>query len=72
MAVDLQTRLDEAEQAYHALMTGSSVAELRDHNGELVRYTPANAVRLAAYIQSLKFQLGLASRSAMYPGRGFF
>jgi len=72
MAVDLQTRLDEAEQAYHSLMTGVSVAELRDHNGELIRYTPANASRLLAYIQSLKIQLGQVSRSSIFPGRGRF
>ncbi|MCQ4311702.1 gpW family protein [Pseudomonas stutzeri] len=58
MAVDLQTQLQEAEQAYHNLMVGQSVAEFRDQNGELVRYTPANATRLLAYITSLKMQLG--------------
>lgn len=58
MAVDLQTQLQEAEQAYHNLMTGQSVAEFRDQNGEMVRYSPANASRLLAYITSLKMQLG--------------
>ena len=53
---DLSNQLAEAEAAYHALMTGQSVAELRDQNGELIRYTPANASRLLAYIQSLKQQ----------------
>lgn len=75
MAVDtqtLQTRLTEAEAAYHSLLVGTSVAELRDHNGELMRFTPANAGRLLAYITSLKQQLGLLPRNSMAPGRGWF
>ena len=72
MAVDLQTRLDEAEAAYHALMTGQAVAEFRDHNGETVRYTAANASRLLAYIQSLKMQLGKLPPGALSPGRAWF
>lgn len=60
----LQERLEEAENAYHLLMTGQSVAEFRDQNGEVVRYTAASANRLAAYIQSLKIQLGQAPGSA--------
>jgi hypothetical protein len=72
MAVDLQVQLQEAEQAYHHLMTGQSVAEFRDQNGELIRYTPANAGRLLAYILSLKSQLGLVAPGSMAPGRAFF
>lgn len=67
---DLTTQLAEAEAAYHALMLGQSVAELRDSNGELIRYTPANAGRLMAYITSLKAQLGQSGSFA--PGRPFF
>ena len=67
---DLTIQLAEAEAAYHALMIGQSVAELRDQNGELVRYTPANAGRLLAYIATLKQQLGLSGSFA--PGRAFF
>jgi len=69
MAVDLQSQLQEAELAYHSLMTGQSVAELRDQNGELVRYTPISAPRLLAYIHSLKAQLGLHGGG---PGRVWF
>lgn len=69
MALDLNTALEEAEAAYHALLMGQSVAELRDSNGELVRYTPANATRLAAYIASLKIQLGI---SCLGPARPWF
>ena len=67
---DLTTQLAEAEAAYHALMLGQSVAELRDSNGELIRYTPANAGRLQAYIQSLKQQIGLLTTSG--PARPIF
>ena len=67
---ELEQKLAEAEAAYHALMLGQSVAELRDSNSELVRYTPANAGRLQAYIQSLKQQLGLLTTSG--PARPIF
>ncbi|PAL23528.1 gpW family head-tail joining protein [Sphingopyxis sp. GW247-27LB] len=46
--------LAEAKTAYHALMTGRSVVEARDQNGEMVRYGIANAGRLAAYIDQLE------------------
>lgn len=46
--------LKEAESAYHRLMTGGAVAEFRDSNGELVRYTAQSAPRLKIYIQELK------------------
>jgi hypothetical protein len=69
---DLQTRLQEAEQAYHDLMTGQSAAELKDSNGETVRYTPANAARLLGYITGLKQQLGLITPGSMAPGRAWF
>lgn len=72
MAVDLQQALAEAETAYHQLMVGQSVAEFRDSNGELARYTPANASRLLAYIMSLKQQLGLLPACTLAPGRAFF
>lgn len=53
MATDAE-RLAEAKAAYHALMTGSSVVETRDANGELVRYTAINRVALARYIEELE------------------
>lgn len=52
----LQQRLAEAETAYHRLMTGTSVQEVVDQNGERVRYTPVNVTRLAVYIAELKRQ----------------
>lgn len=67
---ELEQKLAEAEAAYHALMLGQSVAELRDSSNELIRYTPANAGRLQAYIQTLKQQLGLLTTSG--PARPIF
>ncbi|TGT90930.1 hypothetical protein EN804_06235 [Mesorhizobium sp. M8A.F.Ca.ET.161.01.1.1] len=46
--------LAEAKTAYHRLQTGTSAVEVRDANGESVRYTPANASRLKAYIRELE------------------
>lgn len=46
--------LAEARAAYHALAIGQSVAESRDSNGELVRYTSANMSRLKSYIAELE------------------
>ncbi len=59
----LQDRLNEAEAAYHALQCGQAVAEVRDQNGESIRYTTANAYRLLGYIQDLRRQLGLTTPS---------
>jgi hypothetical protein len=59
----LSERLVEAEDAYHRLMTGTSAVELRDSNGEMVRYTPANAYRLSAYIESLKGLIAAAANN---------
>lgn len=72
MAVDLQVLLQEAEQAYHRLMIGTSAVEFRDQNGELVRYSPANAARLRAYIDSLRSQLGLIPHGSTGPARAWF
>ena len=54
-----QKHLDEAEAAYHALLTGKAVTRFRDQNGESVEYTQANRGQLAVYIENLKRQLGL-------------
>ncbi len=61
--VSIQDRLNEAEDAYHALLTGKSAVEVRDANGESVRYTAANASRLYGYILDLKRQLGITAYS---------
>lgn len=57
-----QELLTEARAAYHALMTGTAVVEVRDQNGEIVKYQPASILRLAAYIQTLEALL--AGRTA--------
>lgn len=54
-----QALLDDAEAAYHKLITGQSVAKFRDSNGEEVTYTSTTRNALAAYIQELKRTLGL-------------
>ena len=53
----LEEKLASAEAAYHNLLTGTAVVEVRDQNGEMVRYNAASAPRLAAYINELKRQL---------------
>lgn len=55
-----QQMLTDAQDAYHALMTGSAVAEFRDQNGETVKYSKTSKNDLLAYIQWLKGQLGMA------------
>lgn len=65
----LAVRLTEAEDAYHALQTGTAVVEVHDQNGEVVKYNLANATRLEAYIEKLKQQiLDAASPCAPYNG----
>lgn len=54
----LSERLVEAEKAYHDLQIGVAVVEITDQNGEKMRYQPANAGRLSAYIAELKRQIG--------------
>jgi hypothetical protein len=57
----LAEMLVDAEASYHALMTGKSVREYVDQNGEKVSYTVANAGLLALYIQGLKNQIATAA-----------
>lgn len=58
--------LDEARKAYHELMTGGRPVEVRDSDGSLIRYTPANASRLRDYIRSLEDKLdGRSSPTTM-------
>jgi hypothetical protein len=53
----LAERLAEAEAAYHDLVIGKAVVEVRDANGQTLRYTQANRAAMAAYIQDLKRQI---------------
>lgn len=65
MAISIQQMLDEARNAYHRLMTQGGVIEVRDQNGEMVRYSAMNSARLAAYIAELERKLGGMAPSPM-------
>lgn len=54
----LAERLEQAQLAYHQLAMGMSVVEVKDSNGEAVRYQAASMPRLASYIAELQRQLG--------------
>lgn len=54
---DTQTKLTQAEAAYHDLMMGKSVRKWVDQNGESVEYSRGNTGQLLSYIQQLKDQL---------------
>lgn len=43
--------LTQAKEAYHRLMLGESVVEVRDQSGESIRYQAATASKLLAYIR---------------------
>ena len=45
--------LAQAKEAYHRLMLGESVVEVRDQSGESIRYQAATASRLLAYIRTM-------------------
>lgn len=53
----LAARLAEAEEALHQLRTGRAVVEIGTDT-ERVKYQPADAAQLAAYVRTLKVQLG--------------
>ena len=58
----LQTRLSEAETAYHALMTGAKKASVGLGDMQ-VTYARADAGRLASYIAQLKTEIAVAGGS---------
>lgn len=66
----LQTRLDEAETAYHQLVTGQKEVTVSSSSGKSVTYTQANVGQLASYIASLKRQLGTSTIKPFRPGFG--
>lgn len=57
LALTTAEKLVEAQAAYHRLMTSQQPVEIRDSNGESIRYTIANASRLKAYIAELKNEI---------------
>lgn len=62
--IELQARLVEAEKAYHELAIGGGVRTLVDQSGERIEYQATNLTRLAAYIATLKTELGILPRPA--------
>jgi len=66
---ELQTWLAEAEAAMRDLVLGRAAVEVRDSNGESIRFTSANVSRLKAYIADLKAQLAGTSADARRPLR---
>jgi hypothetical protein len=56
--------LAQAKEAYHRLMLGESVVEVRDQSGESIRYQAATASRLLAYIRTMDPTFGLTCGGA--------
>ena len=61
-APSLSERLATAEAALDRLLTGQSVVEVQDANGDRVRYTAARAGDLQAYVARLRRELAGASQ----------
>lgn len=53
-------------------MTGTSVVELKDQNGEIVKYGASSRTALASYINDLKIQLGLIPKASRGPMKAWF
>jgi len=53
----LQTRLEQAEEALHALRIGDLAAKVRGPDGRSIEYTAGTAGDLRAYIGELKNQI---------------
>lgn len=71
---DLQSRLAEAETALHNALIGKGVSEVRDFNGEMVRYSRMDVSALRAYIKQLQDQIAvlLGTPNTSGPMRIFF
>ncbi|SDQ99546.1 gpW family head-tail joining protein [Pseudovibrio sp. Tun.PSC04-5.I4] len=59
-------RLTEAEDALHRLNLGQNEVRMRDRSGRELEFKPANKRGLQDYINSLRKELGLPTKS----GRG--
>lgn len=57
--------LADARASYHQLMTGTSVVQFRDSNGEVIQYNQRSAGQLAKYIFTLEQRLGLGGGGPM-------
>lgn len=69
MPLTTEQKLEEAEKAYHALVTGTLARVFVDRNGERVEFTAANRQGLYTYISELKQSLGLLS-TGIVPSNG--
>lgn len=61
-------RLVQAEDAYHAIVTGKQVLVVVDQNGERVEYSRANALQLSLYIQTLRREIANPSLGSSFGG----
>jgi len=71
MASDSQTRLAQAKEALHSLLTGESVVSVTSAGGRSVTYTPAKIHQLRRYIQELEVEVGNSSSGYRGPIRHF-
>ncbi|ARR46693.1 gpW family head-tail joining protein [Vibrio parahaemolyticus] len=62
----LLEKLNEAEAAYHALLTGTMAVSV-NKDGRKVEFTRADIDRLRNYIDNLKIELGLKSHRRLRP-----
>lgn len=64
----VQTRLDQAYAALHALQTGTKVVRIRMSNGEDITYNPTKLSDLQAYLTQLEAEKASRSRrGAVFP-----
>lgn len=62
--------LNDARDAYHALLTGKSARTVIDQNGEQVQFTSANQAALVTYITQLENICGGCGVEASSRGAG--
>lgn len=67
----ITSQLNDAQTAYHNLITGQNVAQVRDQNGETITYSVTKIPELAAYIAGLQAMLGQQTSRYRRPLRVF-
>lgn len=67
---EIVTRLKQARDAYHELMTTGAVTRFIDQNGESVSYSKADPRGLLGYITRLEAQLATCSSGGVGAYRG--
>lgn len=58
---EMESKLKDAKDALHRLLTGQSPRVFVDQNGERIEYATANAPRLRQYIAEMEHRLGRGS-----------